>query len=54
LTLEIRKEIETRYEEADRLRCRAIERAKIETDLAQRRFMLVDPKPAEPEPNRIR
>jgi DNA invertase Pin-like site-specific DNA recombinase len=43
LTLEIRKEIEARHEEADRLRCRAIERAQIETDLAQRRFMLVDP-----------
>lgn len=43
LALEIRREIETRYEEADQLRCRAIERAQIEADLAQRRFMLVDP-----------
>ena len=43
LALEIRKDIEARYEEADRLRCRAIERAQIEADLAQRRFMLVDP-----------
>jgi hypothetical protein len=43
LTLDIRREIEARYEEADRLRCRAIERAQIEADLAQRRFMLVDP-----------
>lgn len=43
LSLESRKEIEDRYEEADRLRCRAIERAQIEADLAQRRFMLVDP-----------
>jgi hypothetical protein len=43
LALEVRKEIEARYEEADRLRCRAIERAQIEADLAQRRFMLVDP-----------
>ncbi len=43
LTLEIRREIEARYEEADRLRCRAIDRAQIEADLAQRRFMLVDP-----------
>jgi hypothetical protein len=43
LTLEIRREIDARYEEADRLRCRAIERAQIEADLAQRRFMLVDP-----------
>src|SRR5262249_46223420 len=43
LTLEIRREIEVRYEEADRLRCRAIERAQTEADLAQRRFMMVDP-----------
>lgn len=43
LALEIRKEIEARYDEADRLRCRAIERAQIAADLAQRRFMLVDP-----------
>lgn len=43
LALEIRREIETRYEEADQLRCRVIERAQIEADLAQRRFMLVDP-----------
>ncbi|WP_354267021.1 zinc ribbon domain-containing protein [Bradyrhizobium sp. I1.7.5] len=42
LTLEIRRE-EVRHEEADRLRCRAIERAQIEADLAQLRFMLVDP-----------
>jgi DNA invertase Pin-like site-specific DNA recombinase len=43
LALEIRKEIEARYEEADQLRSRAIERAQIEADLAQRRFMMVDP-----------
>jgi DNA invertase Pin-like site-specific DNA recombinase len=43
LALEIRREIEARYEEADQLRCRVIERALIEADLAQRRFMLVDP-----------
>jgi len=43
LALEIRREIEARYQEADRLRCRATERAQIEADLAQRRFMLVDP-----------
>lgn len=43
LALEIRKEIEARHEEADRLRSRAIERAQIEAELAQRRFMLVDP-----------
>jgi DNA invertase Pin-like site-specific DNA recombinase len=43
LALEIRREIESRYEEADQLRGRAVERAQIESDLAQRRFMLVDP-----------
>lgn len=43
LALEIRREIEARYQEADQLRSRAIERAQIEADLAQRRFMLVDP-----------
>lgn len=43
LALEIRGEIEARQEEADQLRCRAIERAQHEADLAQRRFMLVDP-----------
>ena len=43
LALEIRREIEARHEEADKLRGRAIERAQIEADLAQRRFMLVDP-----------
>ena len=43
LALEIRKEIEARYEDADQLRLRAVERAQIDADLAQRRFMLVDP-----------
>jgi len=43
LALEIRREIEARHQEADQLRYRAIERAQIEADLAQRRFMLVDP-----------
>ena len=43
LALEIRKEIETRHDEADRLRLRAVERAQFEAELAQRRFMLVDP-----------
>lgn len=43
LALEIRREIEARYDEADQLRRRAIERAQIEADLAQRRFMMVDP-----------
>jgi len=43
LAIAIRREVEARCEEADQLRCRAIERAQIEADLAQRRFMLVDP-----------
>ena len=43
LAIETRREIEARYEEADHLRCRAIERAQIDADLAQRRFMMVDP-----------
>jgi DNA invertase Pin-like site-specific DNA recombinase len=43
LALDIRREIETRYAEADQLRTRGIERAQIEAALAQRRFMLVDP-----------
>jgi hypothetical protein len=43
LAIEIRREVEARCEEADQLRCRAIERAQIEAGLAQRRFMLVDP-----------
>ncbi|MBF0503264.1 MAG: recombinase family protein [Candidatus Riflebacteria bacterium] len=41
--LEIRREIEARQEEADRLRCRAVERVQADADLAQRRFMMVDP-----------
>lgn len=43
LALDIRSEIEARQQEADQLRCRAVERAQIEADLAQRRFLLVDP-----------
>jgi DNA invertase Pin-like site-specific DNA recombinase len=43
LAIEIRREVEARCEESDQLRCRAVERAQIEADLAQRRFMLVDP-----------
>jgi hypothetical protein len=43
LAIAIRREVEARCEEADQLRCRAVERAQIEADLAQRRFMLVDP-----------
>jgi DNA invertase Pin-like site-specific DNA recombinase len=43
LALEIRREIEARHEEADQLRCRAVERAQVDADRAQRRFMMVDP-----------
>lgn len=43
LALEVRKEIQARHDETDQLRRRAIERAQTEADLAQRRFMLVDP-----------
>lgn len=43
LALDIRREVEARYEEADRLRGRVIERAQIDAELAQRRFMQVDP-----------
>ncbi len=43
LAIEVRKEIQARHDEADRLRCRAVERAYAEAELAQRRFMLVDP-----------
>lgn len=43
LALEIRREIEARQQEADALRYRAIERAEVEADLAQRRFMMTDP-----------
>ena len=43
LALEIRREIRDRQQEADALRYRAVERAQVEADLAQRRFMMVDP-----------
>lgn len=43
MALEIRKEIEARYAEADQLRSRAVEHAQVDADLAQRRFMMVDP-----------
>jgi DNA invertase Pin-like site-specific DNA recombinase len=43
LALEIRRDIERRQDEADQLRGRAVERAHLEADVAQRRYMLVDP-----------
>lgn len=44
LALEVRREIETRHAEVDRLRARAVERAQFDAGLAQRRFTLVDPR----------
>ena len=41
--LEVRKEVEMRRHEADQLHVQAMERAQYEADLAQRRYMLVDP-----------
>lgn len=43
LAMEIRKEIELRQEEANGLRHQAVDKAQYEADLAQRRFMKVDP-----------
>ena len=43
LALEIRKEIESRQEEANGLRRQTVDKAQYEADLAQRRFMKVDP-----------
>jgi DNA invertase Pin-like site-specific DNA recombinase len=43
LTLEVYKEIQAQQQKADQLRCRSIERAQYESDLAQRRFMKIDP-----------
>lgn len=42
-TLTVQQELQSRIEEADRLRSRHVERARYEADLAQRRFMRVDP-----------
>jgi len=43
LALAVRQEIETRQDEADQLRLQVVERAKVEADLAERRYMMVDP-----------
>lgn len=43
LAVEIRKEIELRQDEANGLRRQAVDKAQYEADLAQRRFMKVDP-----------
>jgi DNA invertase Pin-like site-specific DNA recombinase/G:T/U-mismatch repair DNA glycosylase len=42
-TLTVQQELQSRIEEADRLRSRRVERARYEAELARRRFMRVDP-----------
>lgn len=43
VALEVQQEIAARVEEADRLRARQVQRARYQADLAQQRFMRVDP-----------
>lgn len=43
VALTVKKELAGRYEEADRLRRQHVERARYEAELAQRRFLRVDP-----------
>lgn len=43
VALSVQQELSTRAEEADRLRRQQVERARYEADLAQRRYMRVDP-----------
>jgi len=43
LTLAVRAELQTRLDEADRLRALQVERAAQDAELARRRFMRVDP-----------
>jgi DNA invertase Pin-like site-specific DNA recombinase len=43
LAITVQEEVEARHEEVAQLRCRAIERARADADLAQRRYMAVDP-----------
>ena len=43
VALNVQKELQQRYEEADRIRRQQVERARYEVDLAQRRYMQVDP-----------
>lgn len=44
VTLAVQQELQQRLDEADRLRRQRVERARYEADLAQQRFMQVDPK----------
>ena len=43
VTLTVQQEIQTRLDEVDRLRKKGVERARYEADLAQRRYLHVDP-----------
>src|SRR5262249_47915168 len=43
VALTVQQELQSRLEEADRLRQKQVERARYEADLAQRRYMRVDP-----------
>ena len=43
VTLTVQQEIEARLDEVDRLRKKTVERAQYEADLAQRRYLHVDP-----------
>ena len=43
LALTVQQEIQVRLDEVDRMRCKQVERARYEADVAQRRYMHVDP-----------
>jgi len=43
VALQVQKELEHRFNEADKLRKQQVERAEYEVNLARRRFMRVDP-----------
>jgi hypothetical protein len=43
VTLSVQQELQTRIEEVDHLRKKQVERARYEADLAQRRYLHVDP-----------
>jgi DNA invertase Pin-like site-specific DNA recombinase len=43
VTLKVQEEIQARWDEVDRLRKKQVERARYEADLAQRRYLHVDP-----------
>jgi hypothetical protein len=43
LALEVRREIQQRVEEADRLRARTVQRVRQDAELARQRYMMVDP-----------